>query len=80
MYRTIIESVTSSEPEILQFLEYSSQLYKYEMDSLLFAYGQNPMATYLADFQTWKNVQRSVKRGSKAIKVLHQSENGRFYH
>lgn len=80
MYRTIIESVTSSEPEILQFLEYSSQLYKYEMDSLLFAYGQNPMATYLADFQTWKNVQRSVKRGSKAIKVLHQSDNGRFYH
>lgn len=80
MYRTIIESVTSSEPEILQFIEYSSQLYKYEMDSLLFAYGQNPIATYLADFQTWKNVQRSVKRGSKAIKVLHQSDNGRFYH
>lgn len=80
MYKQILEQVTSNEQEILQFLEFSSQLYKYDLESALFAYGQNPNAKFLADFDTWKSIGRSVTQGSKAIKVLHQKENGLFYH
>lgn len=80
MYKQILEQVTSNEQEILQFLEFSSQLYKYDLESALFAYGQNPNAKFLADFGTWKSIGRAVTQGSKAIKVLHQKENGSFYH
>lgn len=80
LYKQILNQVTSNELEILQFLEFSSQLYKYDLESVLFAYGQNPNAKFLADFNTWKSIGRSVTRGSKAIKVLHQKENGLFYH
>lgn len=80
MYKQILDQVTSNEQEILQFLEFSSQLYKYDLESVLFAYGQNPNAKFLADYNTWKSIGRSVTRGSKAIKVLHQKENGLFYH
>ncbi|EOH86333.1 helicase [Enterococcus pallens ATCC BAA-351] len=80
MYKQILKQVTKNEQEILQFLEFSSQLYKYDLESALFAYGQNPNAKFLADFDTWKSIGRSVTRGSKAIKVLHQKENGLFYH
>lgn len=80
LYQQILKQVTSDELEILQFLEFSIQLYKYDLESVLFAYGQNPNAKFLADFNTWKSIGRSVTRGSKAIKVLHQKENGLFYH
>lgn len=80
MYKQILDQVTSEGQEILQFLEFSSQLYKYDLESVLYAYDQNPNAKYLADFDTWKSIGRSVTKGSKAIKVLHQKENGLFYH
>ena len=33
---------------------------------------------FIADFDTWKRVGRSVTLGSKAIKILRQKETGAF--
>ena len=57
---------------------FSGQLYKYDMDSLLAIYAQAPNAKFIADFDTWKRVGRSVTLGSKAIKILRQKETGAF--
>ena len=48
------------------------------MDSLLAIYAQAPNAKFIADFDTWKRVGRSVTLGSKAIKILRQKETGAF--
>ena len=58
---------------------FSGQLYKYDMDSLLAIYAQAPNAKFIADFDTWKRVGRSVTLGSKAIK-FYVKRDRRFYH
>ena len=49
------------------------------MDSLLAIYAQAPNAKFIADFDTWKRVGRSVTLGSKAIK-FYVKRDRRFYH
>ena len=48
------------------------------MDSLLAIYAQAPNAKFIADFDTWKRVGRSVTLGSKAIKILRQKRQVLF--
>ena len=50
------------------------------MDSLLAIYAQAPNAKFIADFDTWKRVGRSVTLGSKAIKFYVVKRDRRFYH
>lgn len=80
MYRVTIQELVKSPNEMHQFLRFSGQLYKYDMDSLFAIYAQAPNAKFIADFDTWKKVGRTVTKGSKAIKILHQKETGYFYH
>lgn len=80
LYRITIQELVRNPNELHQFLRFSGQLYKYDMDSLLAIYAQAPNAKFIADFDTWKRVGRSVTLGSKAIKILRQKETGAFYH
>ncbi|EGO2845504.1 N-6 DNA methylase [Enterococcus faecalis] len=80
LYRITVQELVRNPNELHQFLRFSGQLYKYDMDSLLAIYAQAPNAKFIADFDTWKRVGRSVTLGSKAIKILRQKETGAFYH
>lgn len=64
-----MDSIFNDEKSILEFMKYGAQLYKYDLATILFAYGQDPDATFLADFDTWKKVERVPKRGTTSIRV-----------
>ena len=46
-------------------LSLTGRLYRYEFDNILMIYAQKPHSTLVADYDTWKKVDRYVKRGSK---------------
>ena len=43
LYKQILKQVTNNELEILQFLEFSSQLYKYDLESVYLLMGKIQM-------------------------------------
>ena len=65
LYRITVQELVRNPNELHQFLRFSG--HKYDMDSLLAIYAQ-ANAKFIADFDTWKRVGRSVTLGSKAIK------------
>ena len=47
----------------------TGRIYRYEFENILLIYDQKPQATLVADFDSWKKVDRFVKRGSKGIAI-----------
>ncbi len=70
IYDAAIGQVTSSEEAWKSVCRMIGQLYRYEFDNILMVYIQRPRATLVADFDTWKKVDRYVKRGSKGIAIF----------
>lgn len=59
------------EPEHYKaILEMLSYMPNYSFRNLMLIRAQNPNAKYVASFNQWKKLERSVKKGSKAIRVL----------
>ncbi len=69
IYDMMIREVTTSEAKWRDICRLMGQLYRYEFDNILMIYAQRPHATLVADFDTWKKVNRYVKRGSKGIAI-----------
>jgi N12 class adenine-specific DNA methylase len=70
LYDEAISQVTASEQAWKSVCCMMGQLYRYEFDNILMVYMQRPGATLVADFDTWKKVERYVKRGSKGIAIF----------
>lgn len=70
LYAVMIKNVTTSEAKWKNICQMIGQLYRYEFDNILMIYAQRPHATLVADFDTWKKVNRYVKRGSKGIAIF----------
>ncbi len=70
LYAVMIKDVTTSEAKWKDICQMIGQLYRYEFDNILMIYVQRPHATLVADFDTWKKVNRYVKRGSKGIAIF----------
>lgn len=69
IYEEQIQSV-SQETNWQNVLRLAGQLYRYEFDNILMVYAQKPKATLVADYDTWKRVDRYVMRGSKGIAIF----------
>ena len=69
IYNVVIKEVTETQESWKSVLRLAGQIYRYEFDNVLMVYAQNPHATLVADFDTWKKVGRYVKRGSKGIAI-----------
>ena len=71
IYETIAPTITRSEEAWKAYLRFGSAVYKHPFDNALLVYAQNPKATMLATFDTWKNpkVGRSVNKDEKGIAV-----------
>lgn len=66
-----------SEPSALHnYLSMQAKLGRTSVANTLLVLAQKPEATYVADFETWKEKGRSVKRNENGIKVFEQ--NGEF--
>ena len=70
IYDAQIKDVTTSPDKWMDMLKMAGQLYRFEFDNILLIYGQKPRATLVADYDTWKKVDRFVKRGSKGIAIF----------
>ncbi len=70
MYDTAIGKVTRSVENWKHVLQMAGTLYRFEFDNILLIYEQKPAATLVADYDTWKKVDRYVKRGSKGIAIF----------
>ena len=53
-----------------EYLDVMSRFYNYSLNNCLLIAMQRPGATRVAGYQTWKNVNRQVRRGEKAIKII----------
>ena len=70
IYDGQIQEVTSSSKNWQDILSLAGQLYRYEFDNIVMIYAQRPHSTLVADYDTWKKVERYVKRGSKGIAIF----------
>ena len=70
IYDGQIQEVTSSSKNWQDILSLAGQLYRYEFDNIIMIYAQRPHSTLVADYDTWKKVERYVKRGSKGIAIF----------
>jgi len=70
LYDAAIRDVAKTEDAWKAVLELAGRLYRYEFDNILMVYEQRPHATLVADYDTWKKVDRYVKRGSKGIAIF----------
>ena len=69
IYDSEIPELTSSPAKWREILELTGRLYRYEFENVVLIHAQRPGATLVADFDTWKKVNRYVKRGSKGIAI-----------
>ncbi len=65
-----LQRVTQTEADWKAVCRLAGQIYRYEFDNVLMVYAQNPSATLVADYDTWKKVHRYVKQGSKGIAIF----------
>lgn len=70
LYDAAIDEVTASGQAWKSICRLTGQLYRYEFDNILMVYKQRPRATLVADFDTWKQVGRYVRRGSRGIAIF----------
>ena len=70
IYDEMIHDVTTSEKKWQDVCRLTGQIYRFEFDNILMVYGQRPQSTMIADYDTWKKVERYVKRGSKGIAIF----------
>jgi hypothetical protein len=54
----------------LRHLEYQSRFHHYSYGNVLLIAAQYPVATRVAGFHTWKRLERSVRKGERAIWIL----------
>ena len=70
IYEDTITRVTRTEDYCKAVCRLMGQIYRFDFDNVLLVYAQKPNATLIADFDTWKKVNRYVKRGSKGIAIF----------
>lgn len=71
--------VTSSNKEWFLFLDTASWLFKYSFEDQILIHGQKPDARACAEFEVWNTrLNRWIKKGSKGIALLDDSEGIRY--
>lgn len=75
LYTDSAKHITKSIPNWQAFLIFSTQLHKYSFPETVQLYPQNQHLTMLADFGTWKKINRSVKKGEKSVVISRFEKN-----
>lgn len=70
IYEYGMSHLTESEERFKGLLRITGHMYRYEFDNILMVYEQRPHSTLVADYDTWKKVDRFVKRGSKGMLIF----------
>ncbi len=59
-----------STEKFLNFLKFNSSFTQYTLENRMLLWCQNKNVTKVAGFKTWKNLNRNVKKGEKALKII----------
>ncbi|MER2009697.1 MAG: ArdC family protein [Psychrobacillus sp.] len=73
LLKTLEEGVLNFQYDPEKFkalLKMQSLMYSYSFNNVMLIKQQFPNATYVASFARWKNLNRNVRKGEKAIRVL----------
>lgn len=71
IYNSITKNITSDKNEWIDFLNFSSNVYKYKFDNALLIYAQKPDATMVANMEIWnRRVGRYINKGTRSIAVF----------
>lgn len=65
-----VQNFEYSPDKLKALLEMQALMYSYSFRNIMLIYGQMPSATYIASFKRWKQLNRSVKKGEKSLRVL----------
>src|SRR5829696_6988477 len=52
------------------WLDFAQRLHRYSFRNLILIWSQRPTATAVASFSTWQSLNRRIRRGEKAIRVM----------
>ena len=67
----LFEEIKKGKSEHLkEYLKLASNFYNYSFNNTMLIYFQMKEATHVASFEKWKSMGYSIKKGSKAIKIL----------
>jgi N12 class adenine-specific DNA methylase len=70
IYNAVIHDITSTENAWRDVLRLAGKIYRFEFDNVVMIYAQKPHASLVADYDTWKKVDRYVQRGAKGAAIF----------
>lgn len=70
MIQSVAESYRENPDKLVEYLQFASGFYQYSQRNISLIYAQNPHAVFVQSYQAWKEMEESVKRGAKGIKIL----------
>ena len=80
----------NTDEDWLKFLSFQAQFYNYSFGNAMLIFSQNPNATYVKGYNSWNQLGRYVKKGSKGLAILapcirkvevfKEPENKNLYH
>lgn len=70
LYDTAVQRAAASSETWKEVLRLNGRLYRYEWENILLIWIQRPNAVLAADYDSWKKVDRYVRRGSRGIGIF----------
>lgn len=68
-YQSIIERLKETPENVKQLMTFLRSFHDYSFANQLMIYSQRPSARMVKGFQQWKQLNRSVRKGEKSIKI-----------
>lgn len=78
-YDRATEQLFADKALVAEYLEFSGRFYKMPSSQVITLFDDNPNATMVADYETWKRFGRKVKPGGWSTDVLSDGEIKRFF-
>lgn len=74
-YNEVLNNITKNKDEWTKFLDFTTNVYKYDFATIALIYQQNPQATMVANMETWnKKVGRYINKGTRSIAVYNYND------
>jgi DNA primase len=72
LYQQLTDAIASIETgeQWQAWLDFARRLHRYSFNNLVLIWTQRPNATSVASYRTWQALNRQVRRGEKAIRVM----------
>lgn len=70
MIRKVAEDYKRNPEHLAQYFSFAANFYEYSPNNVSLIYGQNENALFVQSFKAWKDMDASILKGAKGIKIL----------